>query len=338
MKKEEIKLMVVEDDEAIRGGIIDILMLEGFQVRETKNGREALNILTDYKPDMVISDVMMPEMDGLQLLEEYRMRTDVEDVPFLFLSALTDKADVRKGMNLGADDYLTKPFSRAELLEAIEAQYQKYMVRKNFLNRKIEERFAEKSKLQHIEKESLVKEMHHRVKHNLAVISAFFELGELTSDSSFLDTIKDRVMAMASIHEEAYSNEFISRISAKNLIDNILDKLFESEDITIIKQADPMEMDISRAIPLGLLLYEFLHLVLTKGTCKKDLRIQVNSYKLFDKASLIITLNDDCDLDMESMSDSVEVMLINSFLNQLKGYYKKEYMPFGTTFSFNYSL
>ena len=77
MKNEEIKLMVVEDDEDIRNGIIDILTLEGFQVMESKNGKEALSILADYKPDMVISDVMMPEMNGHQLLEEYRLRTDV---------------------------------------------------------------------------------------------------------------------------------------------------------------------------------------------------------------------------------------------------------------------
>lgn len=338
MKNEEIKLMVVEDDEDIRNGIIDILTLEGFQVVDSKNGKEALSILADYKPDLVISDVMMPEMNGHQLLEEYRLRTDVEDVPFLFLSALTDKADIRKGMILGADDYLTKPFSRVELLEAIEVQYQKYMERKNFMIRKAHMMVEEEEKTQAIEKEMLVKEMHHRVKHNLAVISAFFELGELADNPSFIKSIKDRVTAMASIHEEAYSHDFISRINAKKLIFNILDKLFTDNDVTIIKQADPMEMDVNRAIPLGLLMYEFLNLLLKKGTCKENLRIQVNSYKLFDKASLIITLNDDCDLDLESMNDSVEVMLITSFLNQLKGYYKKEYMPFGTTFSFNYSL
>ena len=338
MKNEEIKLMVVEDDEAIRGGIIDILTLEGFQVVESCNGREALNLLADYKPDMVISDVMMPEMDGHQLLEEYRLRTDVEDVPFLFLSALADKTDVRKGMNLGADDYLTKPFSRAELLEAIEAQYHKYMGRRNFVERRVEERFNEENKLQSTEKEMLVKEMHHRVKHNLAVISAFFELGELADDPHFIETIRDRVTAMATIHEEAYSNDFISRVNAKKLIFNIMDQLFAKEGITIIKQADPMDMDINRAIPLGLLLYEFLNLLLSKGSCKENVRIQVNSYKLFDKASLIITLNGDCDLDLDSMESSVEVMLIRSFLDQLKGSYVKEYMPFGTTFSFNYSL
>lgn len=338
MNAEQIKVMVVEDDDAIREGIIDLLTLEGYQVGESSNGKEALELMMDYQPDLVISDIMMPVMDGHSLLKAYREMEGAAEIPFIFLSALTDKNDVRKGMSLGAEDYLTKPFSRAELIEAITVQYEKFYTRKRTIEEQSEAISVEKELLAQKEKEVLVKEMHHRVKHNLAVISAFFELGELSDNPEFMHSIKDRVLAMASVHEEAYANEMLCRVNSKKLINNVLDNMFGYRDVTFTRQLEEMEMDISRAIPLGLLLHEFLALLFEQELEAKRCRIDVKSYKLLDKASLVIGVNCECETCLQQIEDDVRGLLIQTFVSQLNGELRTSYSEFGTLYQFVYEL
>jgi DNA-binding response OmpR family regulator len=336
MEARDIKLLVVEDDDAIREGIIDLLTLEGFEVTESRNGQEALSILSDWEPDLVISDVMMPKMDGHKLLQNYRMMSNSNEVPFLFLTALTDKTEQRKGMNLGADDYLTKPFTRQELLDAIHTQYQKYNDRKNSFQQKVIDQFEETNRLNEKEKETMVMEIHHRVKHNLAVISAFFELGEMSNDPEFMHNIKHRVRAMASIHEEAYDNELICKVDTQKLITNVLDKLFDNEDFRFIPQLEKFDVSIDKAIPLGLLLYEFFTLLLNKKQIKESCRVHVTSYKLVDKACMNVFLSCDASVELDDVSDSVELLLIHSFISQLKCTYSQEYHENGTMYTFEF--
>lgn len=336
MNTQDIKLLVVEDDDAIREGIIDLLTLEGFDVTESRNGEEALHILSDWEPDMVISDVMMPKMDGHKLLQNYRMMSNSREVPFLFLTALTDKTEQRKGMNLGADDYLTKPFTRQELLDAIHIQYQKYNDRKNSFQKEVIEQYEEHNRLNEKEKETLVMEIHHRVKHNLAVISAFFELGEMSDDPDYMRSIKNRVLAMASIHEEAYDNELICEVDTSKLINNVLEKLFDTEDFRFVPQLEKFDINIEKAIPLGLLLYEFLTLLLNKKQIKDTCRVQVNSYKLVDKACMKVFLSCDASVELDDVSDSVELLLIHSFISQLRCSYSQEYHENGTMYTFEF--
>ena len=336
MNTQDIKLLVVEDDDAIREGIIDLLTLEGFDVTESRNGEEALHILSDWEPDMVISDVMMPKMDGHKLLQNYRMMSNSNEVPFLFLTALTDKTEQRKGMNLGADDYLTKPFTRQELLDAIHIQYQKYNDRKNSFQKEVIEQYEEHNRLNEKEKETLVMEIHHRVKHNLAVISAFFELGEMSDDPEFMHSIKNRVRAMASIHEEAYDNELICKVYTSKMINNVLEKLFDNEDFRFVPQLEKFDINIDKAIPLGLLLYEFLTLLLNKKQIKDACRVHVNSYKLVDKACMTVFLSCDAAVELDDVSESVELLLIHSFISQLKCTYSQKYHENGTMYTFEF--
>lgn len=119
------KILVVEDEVSIRKGLSEILKLEGFEVLQAENGRAGSNLAKEYLPDLIISDILMPEMNGHQLLEELSLNDKTRDIPFVFISALADRDDFRKGMNSGADDYLTKPFSRAELLKAITSRLEK---------------------------------------------------------------------------------------------------------------------------------------------------------------------------------------------------------------------
>src|SRR5438128_3568631 len=112
-------VLIVEDDDAIRNNIIRLLKLEGFDIVSAENGRAGLEQARLVRPDVVISDVSMPEMDGFQLVEAIRGDRFLASTSIMLLTALDDRASMRRGMTSGADDYLAKPFTRVELLDAL---------------------------------------------------------------------------------------------------------------------------------------------------------------------------------------------------------------------------
>ena len=113
------KILVIEDEQYIRENISEMLEAENFTVIEAENGKQGVDLARKNIPDLVLCDVMMPELDGYYVLSELRSAASTQTVPFIFLTAKTTKEDMRIGMDLGADDYLTKPFTRDELLGAI---------------------------------------------------------------------------------------------------------------------------------------------------------------------------------------------------------------------------
>lgn len=117
------KILVIEDHALMRRNIVTILKMEGYLAFSAANGREGLLLACQEKPDLILCDVMMPEMDGHEVLRELRADTAMAKVPFIFLTAKGAKADQRAGMNLGADDYLTKPAGRDEIIAALEARF-----------------------------------------------------------------------------------------------------------------------------------------------------------------------------------------------------------------------
>ncbi len=118
-------ILIVEDDDTIRNNLTRLLMLEGFDVASAVNGVQALAHLRKQACDVVISDVNMPQMGGLELLHTVRADPDLATIAFMLLTALDDRASTRRGMTAGADDYLAKPFSRAELLDALNSLLRK---------------------------------------------------------------------------------------------------------------------------------------------------------------------------------------------------------------------
>lgn len=116
------KILVIEDEPEMRRNLLMILKLEKFQPVGAENGRIGLEAVKRERPDLILCDVMMPELDGHGVLEALRKDSATASIPFLFLTAKGERADFRAGMNLGADDYLTKPVARADLLQAINAR------------------------------------------------------------------------------------------------------------------------------------------------------------------------------------------------------------------------
>lgn len=116
------KILVIEDEPEMRRNLLTILKLEKFAALGAENGRAGLELVKRERPDLILCDVMMPELDGHGVLAALRESEATASIPFVFLTAKGEKADLRSGMNLGADDYLTKPVAKADLLHAIAAR------------------------------------------------------------------------------------------------------------------------------------------------------------------------------------------------------------------------
>jgi diguanylate cyclase (GGDEF)-like protein len=119
------KILVIEDDPLILTSLSKLLISEGYQVYTADNGIKGIKAAMENQPDLVICDVMMPELDGYGVLKELRKHRPTANVPFIFLSALVSRNDLRRGMNLGADDYLLKPYTRKEVLDAVNTRLSK---------------------------------------------------------------------------------------------------------------------------------------------------------------------------------------------------------------------
>lgn len=118
-------VLIIEDHADMRRNIATILEMENFNVVTACDGREGVEEARRSRPDMILCDVMMPELDGYGVLAELRKDPVSASTPFIFLTAKGERRDVRAGMNLGADDYLTKPVTASDLLAAIDARLQR---------------------------------------------------------------------------------------------------------------------------------------------------------------------------------------------------------------------
>jgi DNA-binding NarL/FixJ family response regulator len=119
------KILVIEDEPEMRRNLTTILRLEKFQPLAAENGRVGVELARKEKPDVILCDVMMPDLDGYGVIAALRAQAETVTIPFIFLTAKGEKPDIRAGMNLGADDYLTKPVGKADLLAAIRSRLER---------------------------------------------------------------------------------------------------------------------------------------------------------------------------------------------------------------------
>lgn len=129
------KVLLIEDDVTVRENTAELLELSGYDVVTASNGRNGIEKAKQNIPDIIVCDIMMPEVDGYGVLQELSKDLATANIPFIFLSAKTEHKDIRKGMDLGADDYLTKPFEEEDLLSAIESRLAKVEILKTHQNK-----------------------------------------------------------------------------------------------------------------------------------------------------------------------------------------------------------
>ncbi|MDJ0751972.1 MAG: response regulator [Ardenticatenaceae bacterium] len=174
------KILVIENEKALRDDIADLLELEGHDVFVSSNGKEGLEKALQETPDLIISDIMMPRMDGFEMIKGLKQNPETSTIPVLFLTAKAERSDIRKGMTLGAEDYLTKPFTTDELIRAIDTMLQKQA--------RLRERFI--TPLRTIQ-EAITHSLPHEFHTPLSGIIASGELLTMYSDELTSSQIKD---------------------------------------------------------------------------------------------------------------------------------------------------
>lgn len=132
------KILLIEDNEDVRSNTAEILELSNYEVIAAENGKIGIEKALEHKPDLIICDIMMPVLDGYGVLHAVHKNDAIKNTPFIFLTAKTERGDFRKGMELGADDYITKPFNGTELLNAVDGRLKKIDLLKQELSPGIE--------------------------------------------------------------------------------------------------------------------------------------------------------------------------------------------------------
>jgi len=121
-------ILIIDDHDDLRENTAEILSLGGYRTLTAENGKRGVEIALAEKPDLIVCDIMMPELDGYGVLHLLRKNPETENIPLIFLTAKAERSDLRRGMEMGADDYVTKPFEEIELMNAIESRLKKYEV------------------------------------------------------------------------------------------------------------------------------------------------------------------------------------------------------------------
>jgi CheY-like chemotaxis protein len=119
------RILVIDDEAILREELVDLLTFAGYSVTGAENGVAGIDYAHKHHPDVILCDVMMPQLDGYQVLTELRNSPPTADIPFIFMTARAAEDDIRQGLELGAARYITKPFRHKDLIEAIEAQLPK---------------------------------------------------------------------------------------------------------------------------------------------------------------------------------------------------------------------
>jgi CheY-like chemotaxis protein len=206
------KILLIEDDKVVRENTAELLRLADYEVETAENGKIGLEEIKKHHPDLIICDIMMPELNGFAVLQILSKNKDTKHIPFIFLSAKTEHKDIRKGMNLGADDYITKPFDESELFSAIESRFAKIeIIKENLSNTSSEKNSPAKT--------SSIKNLQHlkdMAFENTDVIS--FNAGDMIyhegDNSNYIFLIKEGIVKTYKIDEQG--KELITALHKEN--------------------------------------------------------------------------------------------------------------------------
>ena len=249
--------MIADDEPTMRLLLRKAVQKENFRAIEARNGKECLELCQQLRPDIVLMDAMMPEIDGFDCCMALQALPENMSPPVLMITSLDDPASVDRIFEAGAADYITKPIHWALLRQRM------YRLQDILKRRQAEANI--KASLQ--EKEALLKEVHHRVKNNLQIISSLLNLqSDSIKDPQVLDIFQEsqnRIRLMALIHEQLYQSNNVGKINLKGYIQALSDNLLRSykvqqDGITLTITVDDIELAIDTAVSCGLIINELV--------------------------------------------------------------------------------
>jgi two-component sensor histidine kinase/DNA-binding NarL/FixJ family response regulator len=382
-----MKILIVEDNADDRRLLRYTMEHHGCEVIEAGDGQEGLDLASRHKPDIIVSDALMPHMDGFQMLRALKSDPHLKSIPFLFYSATyTGEQEEKLALSLGAEAFMVKPTepgllwertcaimkasearqempARLEIVESEEeylAEYGRIVATK--LEKKVREleealdlrkkaddelrrinteltmeigerrKVEEKLRASLAEKEVLLKEVHHRVKNNLQIISTLLDLqADTIHDDVLQKSLKDcqdRIKAMALIHEKLYESSDLARIDFWEYIEGLVGHLLSSyvdDPQRIVMKVDvgDIQMGIDRAIPYGLIINELVSNAIKHAFPNGRSGEIAISLRADDGGGLILTVADNGvglppGLDFRN-TETLGLQLVNLLTKQLRG-------------------
>jgi len=261
-----ISLLFVEDNETIRFLYNRLLSRRVTRYFVGENGLEGLNLYKEHKPDLIITDISMPVMDGLEMIRHIKAISP--DIKVIVMSAYSIKEYFLEAINLGVNGYLIKPVESKRLYSLIDELAENILMKRELEEKEHKRQIAEENlKRSLAEKDILLKEVHHRVKNNMQIISSILKMQERQVADPNLKTIleesQNRIHSMALIHENLYRNENLSNIKFSNYVKSLAGNLARAYSdlqakITFDYQIEDIFLPLDIGIPCGLIINELL--------------------------------------------------------------------------------
>ena len=340
--RHDISVLFVDDNESIRKLYQRLLEKHVNNFYIARNGHNGLELYKENKPDLVITDINMPIMDGLEMVRE--IKNIDPNAKIVVMSAYSVKENFIESINLGVDGYLMKPVEAKKLLSLIDEFAGITMMKWELVSKERKRQEAEDFlKKSLAEKEVLLREVHHRVKNNMQIISSILRMQSRTIEDpnlkDFLQESQNRIHSMALIHENLYSNESLANIKFSNYVESLTGNIArtyanQQARVRFDFQMDDSYLPIDIAIPCGLIINELISNSFKyafknrdHGTISIHFKEEENSYKL--------TVRDDGigiskDLDIKN-TKSLGLKIIHKLAKQIDGVLQSDFSN-GTEF------
>jgi|LakMenE18May11ns_1017448.scaffolds.fasta_scaffold9959170_6 DNA-binding response OmpR family regulator len=282
MKKNSI--LIVEDDELIRGNIVEYFEYNGFDVFESENGKLGLDAAKKNIPDVIITDIMMPEMTGLEMMKELKIDSSTNLIPVILITAKVESKDIREGMSIGAEDYITKPFDLQDLLAAVNTQIGKKKKINDHIHLEYTKSFEHWKNIANHElftPINVIQNVYHLISKNSNVDDELDSIFRL-SVSRLKRTISN-LLLLSGVYQLETNFKYISVDTFKSQIDQIITEVLENE-----KKLVKSKFDIQFKLPENFFIKEYFYLIIRE--------VLDNAYKFSPaetKAQVVFEIIDD---------------------------------------------
>jgi two-component sensor histidine kinase len=341
--------LFVEDNESIRNLYIKWLQKRVREVYCASNGQEGLEIYANHQPDLVISDISMPLINGLDMIRKIKLANP--GLYVIVMSAYSFKEYFLEAISLGVNGYLIKPVELDKLYALVD-ELAGYILMHRALEEKERKRQIAESNLKKSleEKEVLLKEVHHRVKNNMQIISSILKMQERLIDDPKLKTVlgesQNRIRSMALIHENLYRNESLANIQFKNyvqsLINNISRSYFDQQGkVSFVFDIEDVFLPLDVGIPCGLIINELISNAFKHAFKDREKGTITIALKKVEEGTYILSVTDDGKGIDPSFSpehaNSLGMRIVFKLIQQIEGELNYDFSD-GTNYHIRFNL